>query len=65
MMASKKVILEILVPDRKLLLQMVIAYSDEIPLSSIENVYYCCDLDRGQTDLVDKCWVVQIKVNMQ
>ena len=32
-------------------------YSGENPLFSIENVYCCCDLDKGQTFLVDVCWV--------
>ena len=26
-----------------------------MPLISIENIYCCCDLDKGQTDLVDVC----------
>ena len=34
------------------------AYSTENPLISIENVYRCCDLVRGQTDLIDVSWVV-------
>ena len=29
-----------------------------MPFISIETVYYSCDLDRGQTDLVDICQVV-------
>ena len=33
------------------------AYSGENPLISIGKVYCCCDLDRGQTDLVDEYWV--------
>ena len=32
-------------------------YSGENPLISIEKVYCFCDLDRGQTDLVDVCWL--------
>ena len=31
------------------------AYLGEIPFISIENVQHCCDLDRGQNDLVDVC----------
>ena len=33
------------------------AYSDENPLISTENVNCYCDLDRGQTDLGEVCWV--------
>ena len=33
------------------------AYSVENLLTSTEKVYCCCDLDRGQTDLVGVCWV--------
>ena len=29
-----------------------------MPLIAIENVYCCCDLDRGHTDLGDACKVV-------
>ena len=32
-------------------------YSGENPLISIEIVCCYCDLDRGQTDLIDLCWV--------
>ena len=33
-------------------------YSGENPLIFIENVYCCCDLDKGQTDLVNVCWLI-------
>ena len=33
------------------------AYSGENLLISTENVPCYCDLDRGQTDVVDECWV--------
>ena len=34
------------------------AYSGENLLICAENVFCCCDLDRGKTDLVDVFWVV-------
>ena len=33
------------------------AYSGKDLLISLENVYCCCELDGGQTDLVDVFWV--------